>query len=220
MRALTLGLTALLSLSLAAASPAHAAKHTAKPSCAKKGSKTLRRGSGVRVFTAAAKSDGEQVTRLYGCLSANGRKQVLSERSDNGEATSGFEDVRLAGHYVGWHSFATDSSCKADCPPDLNQRRGSMIAFDLKRRRISRRFILAGPTGPSIDYTRASLALTQRGGLAWLSPGTPGPQQLNVADAGGRRILDAGNIAAASVKAEISIVSWVHDGVERFARLR
>jgi len=226
MRSLTLSLTVLLSLSLAAASPASpaspasAAKHKAKPSCAKKGSKTLRRGSGVRVFTAAAKRDGQKVVRLYGCLSANGRKQVLSERSDDGFVTSsGFDDVRLAGRYVGWHSFATDVSCKADCPPDYNAKRESVIAYDLRRRRMARRSVLSSATGPSLGYTGASLALTQRGGLAWLSPATPGPQQLIVADRGGRRVLDSGAIAASSVRAEISIVSWVRDGVERFSRL-
>jgi hypothetical protein len=220
MRSLTLALAVSLSVSLAVVAPASAAKHRAKPSCAKKGSKTVARGAGVRVFTGKARSDGERVVRLYGCLSSNGRKQVLSERADNGEASSGFDDVRLAGRYVGWHSLAIDSTCKADCPPDFNNRRESVIAYDLKRRRMARRFVLSGATGPSIGYTRASLVLTQRAGLAWLSPGTPGPQQLNVADAGGRRVLDAGNIAAASLRAEISIVSWVRDGVERFARLR
>jgi len=224
MRSLMLGLIVLLVLSLAAASPvspASAAKQKAKPSCAKKGSKTLRRGSGVRVFTAAARSDGEKVVRLYGCLSANGRKQVLSERSDDGYVTgSGFDDVRLAGRYVGWHSFATDVSCKADCPPNYNAKRESVIVYDLRRRRIAVRSVLSGATGASLGYTRASLVLTQRGGLAWLSPGTPGPQQLNVADGGGRRVLDTGAIAASSLRAEISIVSWIRDGVERFARLR
>jgi hypothetical protein len=194
--------------------PADAAGHGTKPSCAKKGSKTVARGSGARVFTAPATSDGERVVRLYGCLSSNGRRQVLSERSDDGYVTSsGFDDVRLAGTYVGWHSFATDVSCKADCPPGYDPRSESVIAYDLRRRRVARRTTLGG-------YTARSLAVTQRGGLAWLSPGTPGPQQLNVSDRGGHRVLDTGSIAAASVRAEISIVSWVRDGVERFARLR
>ena len=224
MRALVLGLIVSLSLSLAAVSPvspASASKHKVKPSCAKQGSKTLRRGLGVRVFTAAARSGGQKVVRLYGCLSANGRKQVLSERSDDAYVTrSGFDDVRLAGRYVGWHSFATDVSCKVDCPPDYNAKRESVIVYDLRRRRMARRSVLSSATGASLGYTAASLALTQRGGLAWLSPGTPGPQQLIVADGGGRRVLDTGAIAATSLRAEISIVSWIRDGVERFARLR
>jgi hypothetical protein len=206
---------AILSTALVmAAAPAHAAKHKATPSCAKKGSKTLLRGTGVRVFTGPATSDGQRVVRLYGCLAADGRKQVLSESADDDYVTSsGFDDVRLAGRYVAWHSFATDVSCKADCPPGYDATRESVIAYDLRRRRTVRHTVLTA-------YTRASLALTQRGGLAWLSPGTPGPQQLTVADAGGRRVVDTGAIAASSVRAEISIVSWVRDGVERFVRLR
>jgi hypothetical protein len=199
---------------LAGASPADAARHKAAPSCAKKGSRTLLRATGVRVFTVPATSEGDRVVRLYGCLSANGRRQVLSERSDDGYVTSsGFDDVRLAGTYVGWHSFATDVSCKADCPPGYDATSESMIAYDLRRRRVSRRAAIG-------DYTARSLALTRHGGLAWLSAGTPGPQQLNVADRTGHRVLDTGVIAPASVRAEISIVSWVRDGVERFARLR
>ena len=42
--------------------------------------------------------------------------------------------------------------------------------------------------------------------------------QLNAADTTGRRILDAGSIAPGYLRAEISIISWVRDGVERFAR--
>jgi hypothetical protein len=214
MRVLLGGLVACLCIGLVATAPASAAKRKAKPSCVKKGSKTVRRGAGVRVFTAPATSDGERVVRLYGCLSANGRKQVLSERADDDYVTSsGFDDVELAGHYVGWHSFATDVSCKADCPPGYDPTSESVIAYDLRRRRVSRRTVVG-------DYTAGSLALTQHGGLAWLSPGTPGPQQLNVADRGGHRVVDTGTIAPTSVRAEISIVSWVRDGVERFARLR
>lgn len=89
--------------------------------------------------------------------------------------------------------------------------------YDLRRRRMALRSVLSGATGASLGYTGASLVLTQRGGLAWLSPGTPGPQQLNVADRGGRRVLDSGAIAGTSLRAEISIVSWVRGGVERFA---
>ena len=99
MRALIAGLVVLLSASPAAASPASAAaKHKAKPTCAKKGSKTLRRGPGVRVFTAAARADGERVVRLYGCLSADGRKQVLSER----EAETLWASFWTSGAPAGW----------------------------------------------------------------------------------------------------------------------
>jgi hypothetical protein len=200
---------------LASAVPAQAAKRKAKPSCAKKGSRTVLRGPGVRVFTAPGRSEGEDVERLYGCLSANGRKQVLAESSDDGYVTSsGYDDVQLAGRYVAWHSSATDVSCKADCPPGYNPTRDGVEVYDLRRRRSVRTVLLLTP------YTQFSLALAHNGGAAWLSHTTPGPQQLNVADRGGLRVLDTGAILAGSLTAEISIISWVRDGVERFARLR
>ena len=65
----------------------------------------------------------------------------------------------------------------------------------------------------------ATVVLVRNGGVAWLSP-APGGSQLNAADTTGRRILDVGAIAPGSLRAEISIISWVRDGVERFARLR
>ena len=202
-----LAVTVVFTALLLGASSADAAKRKATPSCAKKGSKTVLRAPGVRVFTLPGRGDVQE--RLYGCLAADGRKQLLTESADDGYVTSsGFDDVRLAGHHVAWHSHATDVSCKADCPPGYNATSQSVIAYDLRRRRVARRSIVAG-------YTDSSLALTQRGGLAWLS-GT----QLLAADRAGTRVLDTGTIAPSSVRAEISIVSWVRDGIERFARLR
>jgi len=171
------------------------------------------RGPGARVFTVPASRKTDVVERLYGCLSANGRKQLLAESSDDDYVTSsGYDDVQLAGRYVAWHSSATDVSCKADCPPGYNPTRDGVDVYDLRRRRTVRSSVAVG-------YISLSLALTQRGALAWLSTGTPGPQQLNVADRSGLRVLDTGAIPVGSLSAEISIISWMRDGVERFARL-
>ncbi len=52
--------------------------------------------------------------------------------------------------------------------------------------------------------------------MAWLS----GDAAAWPPTARGTRVLDTGTIAPSSLRAEISIVSWVRDGVERFARLR
>lgn len=214
MRALT-GLIASLSIALGAAAPALAAKP--KPSCAKKGSKTVLRTPDVRMFTVRGQSiDGE--VYLYACLLATGRKQELATEfsSDYDGSGAGFDDVRVAGRFAAWHSWEFDGSCKADCPLDYDQSKESLITYDLRRGRVTRR----SPFPAFTTYTAGSLALTQNGGLAWLSPGTPGPLQLVVEDRAGRRVLDSGDIAATSVRAEISIVSWVRAGVEHFARLR
>ncbi len=158
MRALP-GLIASLCIGLVATAPASAKK----PGCAMKGSKTVLRDAGVRVFTAIDRETEEFV--LYGCLSANGRKQLLSVYE-----------------------------------PGLNY--GRFYGVRLR------------------DYTAGSLAVTRHGGSVRLTPGLAGVQQLTVADRDGTRVLDSGNIAPASVRAEISIVSWSRDGIEHFARLR
>jgi len=204
-RVVTAGALSMV-VALGAAAPADAAKRRPKPSCSAKGSETVARGSGVRVFTLPGK--GDVVQRLYGCVAANGRKQLLTESSDDQYVTSsGFGDVRLSGRYVAWHSSATDVSCKADCPAGYDATSESVIVHDLVRRRTARRAVVA-------TYTARSLVLTQRGAVAWLSG-----DKLLAADRRGTRVLDTGTIAPSSVRAEISIVSWLRDGVERFARL-
>lgn len=82
----------------------------------------------------------------------------------------------------------------------------SVRVHDLQRRRRVR-LLTTGVV--------SAVALTQRDGVAWLSG-----NQLLAADGAGRRTLDTGAIAGSAVRAEVSIVSWVRDGVERFARLR
>ena len=213
-------LIASLCIALVATAPASAARNKAKPSCAKKGSYTVLRAPGVRVFTARVTDEEEGLVRLYACLSANGRKQELAdsfESSYNG-TSDGFSDVRLAGRYVAWQRDEFDGSCKADCPPNYDQSDETVIVYDVRRERLVRQWALPEFT----TYRSRSLALTQRGGLAWLAApdGLGTTPQLEVLDAGGRRVLDSGNIPATSVRAEISIVSWVRDGIEHFARLR
>lgn len=209
---------ASLALALIATAPAAAAK----PSCARKGSKTVARAPGMRVFTVRSvdRFAEEEVVRLYGCWSVDGRKRWLAENveSDYDGSGTGFGDVRAAGRYVAWLAWDFDGSCKADCPPGYDQSDEALVVYDLQRGRVLRRSELPDHT----TYRGGSLALTQHGGIAWLTSGeTLGSvPDLAVLDRDGRRVLDSGNIAPASIRAEISIVSWVRDGVEHFARLR
>jgi len=199
-------IVAALALTLCAVAPADAAKRKAKPSCAKKGSKTVVRSRHVRVYTApGVRAEGSTGTGLVGCLVANGKKTVLALKA-TGESTvpGAFDNVRLAGRYVAFSTRTTDTSCKAACPPDFNPNTYSVRAYDLRRgRRV--RLVNTGPV--------SAVAVTQKGGVAWVQG-----SQLVAVDGGGQRVLDTGAIGALS--AEISIVSWVRDGVERFARLR
>jgi hypothetical protein len=191
---------------LAGVSPADAAKRKAKPSCAKKGSKTVRSSRDARLFTVSGRDAAEH---LYGCLRSVGRPVELTEETDDIDASSDFDDVRLSGRYAAWRETSTsnDDSCRADCPSSgFDGTTESVSVYDLRRRRTVRRV--------SAGVTDHALVLTRRGAVAWLS-GT----DVFAADRSGRRRLDTGATGPRSLRAEISVVSWVRDGVERFARL-
>jgi len=207
MRILRTSLTvAAAAILLAGTSPADAAKRKAKPSCAKKGSKTVRASRDARLFTVSTR---DAVDHLYGCLRSVGRPVELAEETDDLDSTSTFGDVRLSGRYAAWRetSTSTDDSCRADCPSSgFDGTTESVSVYDLRRRRTVRTV--------SDGVTDHALVLTRRGGVAWLSG-----NDLFAADRSGQRLLDTGAIKPRSLRAEISIVSWVRDGVERFARL-
>ena len=179
------------------------AKGRARRSCAKKGSTTVRATPDARLFTVFTR-DG--VDHLYGCLRSVGRPVELAEATDDIDAETSFGDVRLSGRYAAWAETSTDVSCKAACPPGYDGTTETLKVYDLKRRRTARS-VAAGVTGHA-------LVLTDRGGAAWLSG-----NDLFVTDRAGTRRLDSGAIRAGSLRTETSIVSWVRDGVERFARL-
>ena len=195
-------LAAPLAITLVASAPAQAAKRRAHPSCSATGTKTLRRTRDVRI---SAKGNA-----YYGCLTAVGRQVRFFVRS-GGDFSAG-EDItaiEVAGRYVAWVAV-NDSGCSKydQCPPgNPDGQDATVTSFDLRNRRRARTFEL--PVPPQ------TWVVAQNGGLAVLSDGT-----LTGVDSAGPRTLDAGNIAGRSLRAEISIVSWVRDGVERFARLR
>ena len=112
---------AALALTLCAAGPADAAKRKAKPSCAKKGRKTVVRSRDARVYTApGVRSEGSTGTGLVGCLTANGKKTVLALR-DTGESDvpGAFANVRLAGRYVAFSTSADRHELQGGLPAGL-----------------------------------------------------------------------------------------------------
>ena len=166
----------------------------------------------ARAYTAKRSVNGSPSKRLYGCWKATGRRITLADAFEDGYTTSAtFSDVRLAGRYVAWYGTATDVSCKASCPPDYVATKSRVNSWDLRRRKRVR--------SADATVTSPGLVLTERAGLAWVEGSGPS-SQVRAADSSGTRVLDTGAIAPASLRAEISIVSWVRDGVERFARLR
>jgi hypothetical protein len=201
-RAATAVASALL-LCLVASGPAGAASK--RPSCTRAGSKTIAQNGFARVF--------ERRARLYACRRSNGRAVRLATRTDELETSSDFSNVRLAGRFVAWVSSDTDLSCKAQCPPGYVATRTAIQVFDVRLRR--RRAVAASPSG-------RALVLSRNGGVAWATQAAAGgtTEVRGSVRAGDDRLFDSGAIDPASLGIEITIVSWVRDGVERFARLR
>src|SRR4051794_14364273 len=119
---------ALAALGAADTSSARAGHH---PTCAKAGSRTVASTKAVRVFSVKNKESGRN---LYGCLRANGRRQLLTRSFDDGYVTSStYGHVRVAGRFVAWDASDTDDSCKADCPPGYEPTSYIVAVRDLNR---------------------------------------------------------------------------------------
>jgi len=213
MRARIAGFAVLfMAIALVPAVPAEAAKRRAKP-CAAKGSKTVRNTRDVRIWSRKKTDESNVQTQYFGCLKSVKRQVFLTSTDGDGGGGmggSGPTALKVAGRYVAFVTVA-DSGCSRYMmcePANPDGVSAGVTAFDLRRRKRVRGI------GPLPDPPTA-FALTQRGGLAVLANGN-----LVGVDAGGQRQLDAGAIDGRTLRAEISIVSWVRDGVERFARLR
>jgi hypothetical protein len=218
MRIPTLAAAAILIAAMggAGAAPAQAARHKATHTCTKKGAHTVARSREARLFTVRGRdAEGDPASTLYGCLLRGGhpKRLAFSGTSDTYTGTR-FASVRLAGRYAAWYSLSSDDGCAkySLCPPGYDGTSRAIDIFDLKRRRALRTVVVSGDL--------LALALTQTGGVAWITAAGAGANQVTAVDAAGQRVLDTGGIAPGSLNAEISIVSWVRDGVERFARLR
>jgi hypothetical protein len=151
----------------------------------------------------------------YGCRRASGKRTFLYEAYDDDYTSSAFwGDVRLNGRFVAWSWGTYDISCKADCPPGYNPRNSGISVFDLRRRR--------GRTVTPTNPVGGALVVSRGGGLAWLTRGpSGGPADLHVSlRLSDDRVIDSGDIDPKSLRVELTIISWVRDGVERFVRLR
>lgn len=180
-----------------------------KPTCKWARSKTVRQNDIVRVYEVRK---GEYTT-LYGCRKSTGKHMKLDVLFDDGYVLFGsYSKVRLNRWHVAWFSTFTDISCKAACPPGYDSTKSSIHAADVRTRRS--RSIAGTPVGKALVVSRT-------GGVAWASQAGPGaPIEIRASDAAGERVVDSGNIDAASLAIEWTIVSWKRDGIEQFARLR
>lgn len=201
---LALVLAALVSAAVAVP-PASGAKKT----CKAKRSSTIAKNGSVRVYE--VKTD--EGSTMYGCRKANGRKYRLDNASDDGFVQSdGYDRVRVNGSHVAWVSTITDQSCKADCPPDFDQKVVRIGVADVKAR--TTRSLVAEPVGDA-------LVVTQTGAVAWAASPSAGVTEIRASIRGTEdQLIDTGAIDPASLAVELTIISWIRDGAERFARLR
>jgi hypothetical protein len=191
----------------ASAPPADSAA-AKRPACKPKGSRTLAQSRFARVF----QKDGS----VLACVRATGKRVLLSEPDDGDFYTEEyFGKVALAGAFVAWTSETLDLSCKAACPPGYDTTAMRRLGVLNLRRRRSR--VLT----PDATVVGAP-ALSRTGRVAWASRENDSAPVVIHGSARRRqdRVLDSGAIAPRSLGIELTIVSWVRDGVERFARLR
>ena len=128
---------------------------------------------------------------LYACVRRTGRKVPLDD---------GYTDARVAGRWAAWQR-----------PERAGKWR--IVVHDL---RTGKERLVIG------RIAAHSLALTTRGSVAWaerLDGSDATPLYANQPGVGGR-LLDNGNVEAASVRLEGRLLSWVSDGVEYSSLLR
>jgi hypothetical protein len=205
-------LLAALALVLVAVVPAEAAAKK-DPSCKRAGSRTVAQNGVARVYELKSP---EAERRLYGCRRSTGKRVLLDTAGDDFSEylITDYENVRLAGVRVAWASSSVDYSCKAACPPGYDGRSTSVRVYDL-RRRAERAIQGADPLG-------RGLVLSRLGGVAWaVRDAVSGGVEIHASlRTGDDRVIDSGNIDPKSLAIEITIISWMRDGVEQFARLR
>ena len=201
-----------LALALVGVLPAEAATKK-EPSCQRAGSRTVAHNSFARVYEVKSP---EAERRLYGCRRSTGKRVLLDTAGDDFAEylITDYVNVRLAGAHVAWASSSVDYSCKAACPPGYDGKSTSVRVYDLKRR-----------TERAIQGAEAlgrALVLSRLGGVAWASRNDAGSSvEIHASlTAGDDRVIDSGNIDPKSLAIEITIISWMRDGVEQFARLR
>jgi hypothetical protein len=189
------------------------------------GARTTCKAAGARTVAANREVIVSEVrepegTALYGCRRVSGRRIRLAEAFDDElQTSSAYRMVRLRGHMVAFAVAAYDISCKGDCPPGYQPQRNLIEVHDLRRVRLVR----AVPDAVPLD-----IAVTTRGAVAWTravggtstTDSAAAEVEVRAADSWGRRTVDRGRIEPRSLSSELTIVSWLRDGIERFTRLR
>jgi hypothetical protein len=215
-----LALAALLvpALALGAAGPAAARRHH-RPTCFPRRSKTLFRGSGVRVYTVQHNGSDGKIPVAYGCLLKRRVPEILDYDSSTEDSWAGFI---VAGHFLAY-GFSGDCQC-ADMAPSPQ----ALGVADLSGRTAGRDEDL-GPLGS------AAAVLKTDGAVAWIEP-TSDPDnpftrtgyELFKDDAplGRRQLdsrtqLDSGNgIDPQSLGLHGSTLAWTNAGQAKTATLR
>ena len=126
--------------------------------CAGKGTTTVEENRLARVYTT-------QAGDLLGCLRSTGKRVVLLKSTDDIYYSGEFSQVQLAGRYVGFAAEVTDTSCKADCPPDFDAVAETVRVVDLRAR-----------TSRSFPAIAGELAVNSAGMLAWTQAGSVGSE--------------------------------------------
>lgn len=172
----------------------------ARNRCAAAGSETLLSTPLLRVY-----SDADQAADVV-CLRATGRRTPLFD--DDGLLSSG-EIAAVAGRYVAY-VFSESPACKAACPPDVTGTSGSAVAN-----------AATGRIRQLEPFVVARIVLAASGAVAWLSPPAPGfgSRTLSIWDAKGRRRLDQGAIAPASLRRSGGRLRWTNGTVARSVRM-
>jgi hypothetical protein len=184
-------LVALAVLMFAVATGDAQARHRPDP-CRKKGTTTSRQTKEIRVYS-------DDLGSYYACSRKNRHRVLLYD--DDGEYDTGIV-AAIAGRYVAYESSSLPT-CKEACPPGVN---GSASTAVVNVRTGKQRSLASS----GVDR----LVLAPSGAVAWVLPSTAagGGKELWVWDAAGRRLLDSGNVAAASLRLSGGTVSWTKDG--------
>ncbi len=187
-------------LGAAATAALAAGSAQARDRCALAGTQTLRSTPLVRVY------DDSDRTGAFVCLRASGRRTALYD--DDGLYSTGAV-AAVAGHFVAF-AFNEVPACKDLCPPGVTGASGTAVAN-----------AATGRVRSLEAFVVAKVVLAASGAVAWLSPPSPGfgIRTLSIWDAAGRRRLDQGQIAPASLRRSGGRLRWTKGTAARSVRM-
>jgi hypothetical protein len=177
------------------------ARAAAKP-CMPRGTKTVDKQSGSRVFTRTGRSRANGLyTATYACRQATGRVFRLGIEYDQDLYSGPVGLIQIAGPFVSWSQEFSDEFDDQSDLSLLNLDTGRKVDVD----------VTDGPTGWDVDDT----ALTPNGSLAWIDdvPSARGPRLREVWSlvAGVRTKLDSGAYAEiGTLTLRRTALTWMH----------